>query len=76
MCERPHKSEIDFRVSCVKCGQPINIAFDVDGDVEGNVIQLGMTWSGIFQTWCTPLGLHPQEEGYGFKHAFCVANLG
>ena len=67
----PLKKELWFRVTCVRCGQPLTITFDDDGEVEGNIIQCGVAWSGIFQDWCTPTGLHPEDPG-GFKHAFCV----
>jgi hypothetical protein len=66
----PKKEDIWFRTPCILCGELLTITFDEDGYVEGNIIQCGITWSGIFQSWCTPLGLHPEDPG-GFRHMFC-----
>jgi|WetSurSiteA1Bulk_404760.scaffolds.fasta_scaffold140696_1 hypothetical protein len=67
---KANKSELWFRIPCIKCGQPMTITFDEEGDVEGNIIGCGVIWSDIFECWCTPLGLHPDQEG-GFRHFYC-----
>ena len=67
---RPVKADLWFCIPCIKCGELLTITFDEDGDVEGNIMQCGVTYSGIFGSGCTPLGLHPEDPG-GFKHFYC-----
>ncbi len=66
----PNKTDVWFTVPCIKCGKPITITFDEDGDVEGNVIQCGVVYSDIFKTQCTPLGFYEDDHG-GFRHMIC-----
>lgn len=56
---------LKFKIDCIKCGEPLEITFDRDGDVEGGIIGCGLVWSDLFDCWCTPL------VGGGFRHGFC-----
>ena len=64
------KKNISFKIACINCHELIDISFDEDGDVIGNVIQCGFVQSQIFDDKCTPLGLNPENNG-GFRHFIC-----
>ena len=58
------KSDLAFKIDCIRCGHTIDITFDRDGDVEGEIMGCGQVWSDLFDDWCTPL------TG-GFREFFC-----